>query len=264
MTASNSASSSAKEVSIRQASSGIRDRSSRQTVTPSPSGSRTSSTATSGRSAGTRAIAWAAVPASPMISMSGSAPRSAATPRRTTSWSSRRKTLMGVVMAKTVPRPPSSPVGGPGVGSWSHLRRRHRGVPFSALWTMIGAPVCLRGTSFVAPENRPGEDRARPVLPQLQLDDLLAELQSRLATVVSTRDRVHALLEAIVSIGGDLDLETVLRSIIEAATTLVDARYGALGVIGEDDRLAQFITAGVTQEQIDALEHWPHGLGILG
>jgi signal transduction histidine kinase len=129
---------------------------------------------------------------------------------------------------------------------------------------MIEAPACLRGTSFVAPENRPGEDRARPVLPQLQLDDLLAELQSRLATVVSTRDRVHALLEAIVSIGGDLELETVLRSIIEAATTLVDARYGALGVIGEDDRLAQFITAGVTQEQIDALEHWPHGLGILG
>jgi signal transduction histidine kinase len=116
----------------------------------------------------------------------------------------------------------------------------------------------------VPPENRPGEDRARPVLPQLQLDDLLAELQSRLATVLTTRDRVRALLEAIVSIGSDLDLETMLRSIIEAATKLVDARYGALGVIGEDDRLTQFITAGVTQEQIDALEHWPHGLGILG
>jgi signal transduction histidine kinase len=116
----------------------------------------------------------------------------------------------------------------------------------------------------VPPENRPGEDRAHLVLPQLQLDDLLAELQSRLATVLTTRDRVHALLEAIVSIGSDLDLETMLRSIIEAATKLVDARYGALGVIGEDDRLTQFITTGVTQEQIDALEHWPHGLGILG
>jgi signal transduction histidine kinase len=116
----------------------------------------------------------------------------------------------------------------------------------------------------VPPENRPDEDRAHRVLPQLQLDDLLAELQSRLATVLTTRDRVHALLDAIVSIGGDLDLETMLRSIIEAATTLVDARYGALGVIGDDARLSQFITAGVTQEQIDALEHWPHGLGILG
>ncbi|MGI5224452.1 GAF domain-containing protein [Actinoallomurus sp. CA-142502] len=112
--------------------------------------------------------------------------------------------------------------------------------------------------------NPPGEDRARPVLPQLRLDDLLTELQSRLATVLTTRDRMHGLLEAIVSIGGDLDLATMLRRIVEAATTLVDARYGALGVIGEDDGLVQFITVGVTQEQIDALDHWPHGLGILG
>jgi signal transduction histidine kinase len=116
----------------------------------------------------------------------------------------------------------------------------------------------------VSPDDRPGEERARLVLPQLRLDDLLTELQSRLSAVLTTRDRVHGLLEAIVSIGSDLDLETVLRSIVEAATGLVDARYGALGVIGENDRLTQFITAGVTQEQIDALEHWPHGLGILG
>jgi signal transduction histidine kinase len=122
----------------------------------------------------------------------------------------------------------------------------------------------VRKEDSVPPDNRPGEDRARLVLPQLRLDDLLTELQSRLAAVLTTRDRVHGLLEAIVSIGGDLDLETVLRSIVEAATALVDARYGALGVIGEQDRLTQFITAGVTQEQIDALEHWPHGLGILG
>jgi signal transduction histidine kinase len=108
------------------------------------------------------------------------------------------------------------------------------------------------------------DDRARVVLPQLRLDDLLTELQGRLTTVLAARDRVHALLEAVVSIGGNLDLETMLRRIIEAASTLVDARYGALGVIGEGDRLAQFITVGVTQEQIDALEHWPHGLGILG
>jgi signal transduction histidine kinase len=116
----------------------------------------------------------------------------------------------------------------------------------------------------VPPENQPGEDRARLVLPQSRLDDLLAELQSRVATVRTTRDRMHGLLEAIVSIGGDLDLETVLRSIVEAAATLVDARYGALGVIGDRDRLSRFITHGVTQEEIDALAHWPHGLGILG
>ena len=49
----------------------MRDRISRQTETPSPSGSRTSSTATSGRRAGIRASAEAAVPASPITWMSG-------------------------------------------------------------------------------------------------------------------------------------------------------------------------------------------------
>ncbi|OLT16559.1 histidine kinase [Actinomadura sp. CNU-125] len=117
----------------------------------------------------------------------------------------------------------------------------------------------------MADEPRAGADRARLVLPQLQLDELLSELQTRLEAARATRDRVHALLEAVVSIGSDLALETVLRRIIEAATTLVDARYGALGVIGEDgERLVRFVTVGVSDEEIEAIGHWPHGHGILG
>lgn len=102
------------------------------------------------------------------------------------------------------------------------------------------------------------------LLPQLPLDDLLTELQGRLDAVRNTRDSVHALLDAVVSIGRELDLETVLRRIVEAATTLVDARYGALGVIGEDGQLAQFVPVGITEEEIAAIEHWPHGRGLLG
>lgn len=103
------------------------------------------------------------------------------------------------------------------------------------------------------------------MLPQLQLDELLRELQTRLEAARATRDRVHALLEAVVSIGSDLELETVLRRITEAATTLVDARYGALGVISDEgERLVQFITVGVSDEEIEAIGHWPHGHGILG
>ncbi|GLZ09391.1 histidine kinase [Actinomadura sp. NBRC 104412] len=114
-------------------------------------------------------------------------------------------------------------------------------------------------------ERRSGDERAKLILPHLKLDDLLAELQARLEAARGTRDRVHALLEAVVSIGGELDLETVLRRITEAATTLVDARYGALGVISEEgERLVQFFTSGVSEEQIEKIGHWPHGHGILG
>jgi len=104
----------------------------------------------------------------------------------------------------------------------------------------------------------------RPVLPQLRLDDLLAELQSRLQAVLATRDRVHVLLEAVVAVGGNLDLEIVLRKIIETAVPLVQARYGALGVIGDDGRLTEFIPVGLAEAQIAAIDHWPEGQGLLG
>jgi signal transduction histidine kinase len=102
------------------------------------------------------------------------------------------------------------------------------------------------------------------LLPHLQLDELLAELQSRLQAVLATRDRMRGLLEAVVAIGSGLDLESTLRRIVEAAVGLVDATYGALGVIGEDKRLAEFIPVGLTQDEIARIHHWPEGRGLLG
>ena len=103
-----------------------------------------------------------------------------------------------------------------------------------------------------------------PLLPHLRLDDLLAELQVRLQAVLSTRDRVHALLEAVVAVGSHLELEVVLRQIVEAAVGLVNARYGALGVIGDGGTLAEFIPVGLDEAQISAIHHWPEGRGLLG
>ncbi|MFD8559492.1 GAF domain-containing protein [Streptosporangium canum] len=102
------------------------------------------------------------------------------------------------------------------------------------------------------------------LIPHMRLDELLSELHVRLEAVLATRDRVHALLNAVVSVGSDLDLETVLRRIVETATTLVDATYGALGAIGDRNTLVQFIPVGLTEEEIARIEHWPHGLGLLG
>ena len=106
--------------------------------------------------------------------------------------------------------------------------------------------------------------QAGPLLPQLRLDDLLAELQVRLAAVVSTRGRIQALLEAVVAVGSNIELEVLLRQIVEAAVTLVDARYGALGVIGEGGRLAEFVPVGLNEEEIARIHHWPEGRGLLG
>jgi len=106
--------------------------------------------------------------------------------------------------------------------------------------------------------------QGKSLLPQLRLDELLAELQVRLDAAVKTRDRVHALLDAVVAIGSNLELEVVLRQIVQAAVTLVNARYGALGVIGEGGKLAEFVPVGLDEEQIARIHHWPEGRGLLG
>lgn len=114
-------------------------------------------------------------------------------------------------------------------------------------------------------ENAEGAREARVRLPQLRLDELLEELQARLDAARGTRDRVHSLLEAVLSVGRELDLEQALRSIVEAAAALVDAEYAALGVIGPDGkRLSAFHTVGVDEEQIARIGPYPEGHGILG
>ncbi|MFF5404466.1 GAF domain-containing protein [Streptomyces misionensis] len=102
-------------------------------------------------------------------------------------------------------------------------------------------------------------------LPQLKLDELLEELQARIDAARGTRDRVHSLLEAVLSVGRELELEQVLHSIVEAAAALVDAEYAALGVIGPDGTtLAAFHTVGLSEERIHQIGPYPEGHGILG
>ncbi|MFE2872873.1 GAF domain-containing protein, partial [Embleya sp. NPDC059259] len=98
----------------------------------------------------------------------------------------------------------------------------------------------------------------------MRLDELLDELQAHVEVVRSTRDRVNGLLEAVLSVGSDLDLETVLRRIVESAVSLVDAEYGALGVIGDEERLARFLPVGMDADTILRIGPFPTGRGILG
>jgi signal transduction histidine kinase len=76
---------------------------------------------------------------------------------------------------------------------------------------------------------------------------------------------LRRLLQAVLSIGSGLDLDLVLQRIIEAAVELVDARYGALGVLDENrTRLSQFVTVGLDADQRARIGHLPEGHGILG
>jgi signal transduction histidine kinase len=101
-------------------------------------------------------------------------------------------------------------------------------------------------------------------LSRVRLDELLQELLDRVGEVMSSRERLTALLQAVVGIGGDLDLRSTLHRIVTAACTLSGARYGALGVIGPDRRLVEFITDGLTVTERHAIGELPTGRGVLG
>ncbi|MFE2560306.1 GAF domain-containing protein [Streptomyces sp. NPDC059352] len=111
---------------------------------------------------------------------------------------------------------------------------------------------------------RESPETADSRLPRLRLDQLLDELQVRIDEVRGTRDRLNGLLEAVMAVGRELDLPQVLRDIVEAAVTVVDAEYGALGVIGDGSKLSEFIPVGIGDDLRAQIGDLPSGHGLLG
>jgi signal transduction histidine kinase len=103
-----------------------------------------------------------------------------------------------------------------------------------------------------------------PPLSRVRLDELLQELLDRIGEVAASRERLRALLDAVVGIGTDLDLHSTLRRIVASACRLTDARYGALGVIGPDRTLVDFITHGIDASLRQRIGDLPRGHGVLG
>ncbi|MBX6748063.1 MAG: GAF domain-containing sensor histidine kinase [Micromonosporaceae bacterium] len=103
-----------------------------------------------------------------------------------------------------------------------------------------------------------------PTLSRVRLDELLSELLDRVGEVVTSRERLRALLDAVVSIGSDLDLRGTLERIVASACQLAGARYGALGVIGSDRTLVEFIAHGLSPAEHAAIGAPPTGRGVLG
>ncbi len=77
-------------------------------------------------------------------------------------------------------------------------------------------------------------------------------------------ERDRGLFTAVVSVAAGLELGATLRRIVQAAVELVDATYGALGVLDLDGRLGEFVHVGVDAATVASMEHPPVGRGILG
>jgi signal transduction histidine kinase len=102
------------------------------------------------------------------------------------------------------------------------------------------------------------------LLSGLRLDELLREVQDRMAEIVATRDRMQGLLDAVLAVATGLELDATLRRIVEAAVDLVEARYGALGVLGADGGISRFLHVGIDEATRARMGPLPEGKGLLG
>jgi len=86
-----------------------------------------------------------------------------------------------------------------------------------------------------------------------------------LPTQVPAEVRLRRLIDVGRSLVAELDLEAVLRHVLDAARELTGAEYAALGVLDPDQReLERFLTVGIDDATHRAIGDFPRGHGVLG
>ncbi|MGH2456240.1 MAG: GAF domain-containing sensor histidine kinase [Candidatus Limnocylindria bacterium] len=104
-------------------------------------------------------------------------------------------------------------------------------------------------------------ERALEVGAQIEVAVLAARALQRAAHAEAS---LAALDAAVRGIAGVLSIEHVLQLIVDRVAEMADARYAALGIVGEDGAILAFLTSGIdpqTRRRIGAL---PRGHGLLG
>ena len=83
--------------------------------------------------------------------------------------------------------------------------------------------------------------------------------------IKSRSEQLAALHQAALSLTEELDLNLVLQKVVDLARDLAKAKYGALGVLGEEGRrIDQFISSGLSKAQQTKIGSPPQGHGLLG
>ena len=107
-------------------------------------------------------------------------------------------------------------------------------------------------------------DQTESTGPRLEFELILEQFVEQAQDMISSQSRLRDLIRINHELTSNLDLTTVLRRIVEIGTEVLGARYAALGVIGDDRRLEQFIHLGMDSKVVDEIGHLPEGKGLLG
>src|SRR6266702_8448092 len=85
-----------------------------------------------------------------------------------------------------------------------------------------------------------------------------------LLTREQLQERLFALHRASLELVKDISLESLLERIASTACEQAGARYAALGVLDDEGKVKQFISVGMTDDQVKRIAHPPVGHGLIG
>ena len=75
----------------------------------------------------------------------------------------------------------------------------------------------------------------------------------------SLRDRFARLSGTVLRINSSLDLDTVLREVVDSARALTGASQGVITTIDARGRVVDFLASGLSAEELEAMVAWPEG-----
>ena len=93
---------------------------------------------------------------------------------------------------------------------------------------------------------------------------IVAEIDSNHQILQLQNDELLALHHASLAIESELDLERVLRRIVEEARELLKVKYGGLTFFRENGEMEAFITSGIAPDQERLMGPPPQGHGVIG
>ena len=99
---------------------------------------------------------------------------------------------------------------------------------------------------------------------RLSVELLMSQLVEQASLIMTAQQRLRRLLTANRSIVQELSLPAVLHRIVDTARDVAGARYAALGVIGADGLLEEFLHVGLDDEAVQRIGELPKGRGVLG
>lgn len=99
--------------------------------------------------------------------------------------------------------------------------------------------------------------------PTLDFEAVLAQFVQRSQQLIVSQSRMRDLIRVNNDLTSKLDLPTVLHRIVEIGMELLNARYAAMGVVGDERGLEQFIHIGMPSEVVEQIAHLPEGKGLL-